>query len=61
MKKDLPTSLYHPDSPLFTSNSDREVFCKDLTQHLPQQVTFLMFQSPTDNRLQRANKVQIQK
>ena len=43
LKKDLPTSLYHPESPLFTGNPDREVFLKQVTQHLTQQVTFLMF------------------
>ncbi len=40
LKKDLPTSLYHPEPPLFTGNSKREVFVKHLTQHLTQQVTF---------------------
>ncbi len=40
LKKDLPTSLYHPETPLFTGNFKREVFLKHLTQHLTQQVTF---------------------
>ena len=40
LKKDLPTSLYHPETPLFTGNSKREAFLKHLTQHLTQQVTF---------------------
>ena len=60
LKKDLPTSLFHSETPLFTSNSDREVFCKDLTQHLTQQVTFLMSLSSIGNRLRRVNKVQMQ-
>ena len=60
LKKDLTTSLYHPETPLFTSNSDREVFLKHLTQHLTQQVTFLMSLSSIDTRLRRENKVQMQ-
>ena len=40
LKKDLPTSLCHLETPLFTGNSKREVFLKQVTQHLPQQVTF---------------------
>ena len=40
LKKDLTTSLYHPEPPLFTGNSKREVFLKQVTQHLTQQVTF---------------------
>ena len=60
LKKDLTTSLYHPETPLFTGNPDREVFPKHLTQHLTQQVTFLMSLSSIDNRLQRENKVQMQ-
>jgi hypothetical protein len=38
--KDLPTSLYHPESPLFAGSLKREVFLKQVTQHLTQHVTF---------------------
>ena len=40
LKKDLPTSLYHPESPLFAGSLKREVFLKQVTQHLTQHVTF---------------------
>ena len=56
LEKYLPTSLYHPESPLFTGNSNREVFLKQVTQ----QVTFLMSLSSIGNRLRRVNKVQMQ-
>ena len=54
LKKDLPTSLCHLETPLFTGNSKREVFLKQVTQHLPQQVTFLIFnlQQTIDRREQ---------
>jgi hypothetical protein len=39
LKKDLPTSLYHLETPLFTANSKREVLSEVLSdlfaKHLP--------------------------